>query len=707
MPISFPFSVTWRTTLLPALASVVLCSALPAGAHLDKAYWHDAGPASHNPQWMLTINPAKTLSDLSLPGTHDSGTYPGIGGPNTRTQTMTIREQLDSGIRWMDIRLKHFDPRALRNCNDNYSSPNCRVLVFHGGFDQLLVFENNVLQPTIAFLRDNPSEMVMMRIAKEFSDCDCNPARVLNELFDKPAVLNGVATGQKYSDYLLGNSCPDVDKVEMGPVRALNAKPDPKSCKARGKLVIIDQYLGGLLAYSYRTQPGRSDVPPFPYITPGYGDIITIWDFHDKLWAPVKAHLTLANSVAPAPSYLYNAGIQHNGPGFPYFFASGHVTEGTGAARLSTGLVDGITADASTYPDFPRTGCVDSICTISFEGMNTLVADYLMHPQFHLAGSRVGIVNADFPGERLITSVASVNGGVSFNRPSFAYALTTANGKPYELGSWTNGTVTIKPVCSFPCTGDRTFITEDLPDGFTYTMTAAGQTVQIAATPVRIDLTRPTISAAATTPPAPNGWYTGNVVVRFSCADTGGSNVAECPPDQVLSQERIASSTVQYALDVAGNKSNPSNTVSVNIDKTPPTIAYKGNLGSYAPGQTIDIRCVAIDKESGIASTTCAHIRGPASSFGPGTHRFTANATDLVGRTGTGATSFTVVALPGDVTGDGIVDCRDLGAVKASYGQRTGMAAFDARADTNGDGMVDIRDLSFVAQKLPAGTTCP
>jgi hypothetical protein len=79
----------------------------------------------------------------------------------------------------------------------------------------------------------------------------------------------------------------------------------------------------------------------------------------------------------------------------------------------------------------------------------------------------------------------------------------------------------------------------------------------------------------------------------------------------------------------------------------------------------------------------------------------------VAGHTSTGSTSFTVVALPGDVTADGTVDCRDLAVVKASYGRRAGMAAFDARADTNGDGVVDIRDLSFVAQKLPAGTTCP
>ena len=106
------------------------------------------------------------------------------------------------------------------------------------------------------------------------------------------------------------------------------------------------------------------------------------------------------------------------------------------------------------------------------------------------------------------------------------------------------------------------------------------------------------------------------------------------------------------------------------------------------------------------ASTTCADIRGLASSFGPGTHRFGATAVDLAGNTGSGATSFTVTVLPGDLNADGSVDCRDLAIVTASFGKRSGAPGFDPRADTNGDGVIDVKDLAYVAQRLPAGMTC-
>jgi hypothetical protein len=65
-----------------------------------------------------------------------------------------------------------------------------------------------------------------------------------------------------------------------------------------------------------------------------------------------------------------------------------------------------------------------------------------------------------------------------------------------------------------------------------------------------------------------------------------------------------------------------------------------------------------------------------------------------------------VVAVPGDVNGDGVVDCVDLAIVKASFGKKTGQPGFDPRADVNHDGVVNILDLSFVAKQLPAGTVC-
>ncbi|KQW48236.1 hypothetical protein ASD88_25970 [Pelomonas sp. Root662] len=690
---------------LAAMPLVLMGAALlapsPALAHDDGAYWHESAAAARNPQWMLTLGAAKKLTELSLPGTHDSGTYPGVGGDIAQTQTMPIRAQLDSGVRYLDIRLKYYDPFALRNCNDTYTSANCEMLVFHGGVNMFLPFEAGVLRPTLAFLKANPSELVIMRIAKETADCDCNPGPALNTLLEREAVLDGAFTGQKYSDYLLRSSCPAPDQLSLGVVRPLNAKPDPTSCDARGKLLILDQYLGGTLAANHYYR--HNGLLSFASAT--FETLRNNWDLYDRLWLPTKGHLAAAAKSTVMTDFYFN-GIGGANGGFPYFFASGHANPATGAARLSTGLVDGISANASTYPDFPRTSCGLGLCTISFEGMNTLVADYLLRPEFHLGNPRVGIVSADFPGARLITAVASVNKGVSFNRPTFGYTLVTPDSRRYDPGTWTNRQVVITPHCDVVCVANRAVVSDDAPNGVSYTLSGGGHSVSFTTSPIRIDPKPPTITAAATTPPGASGWHTANVVVRFSCADTGGSGVADCPGDLVLSKEGTVTSGLKFALDVAGNKSDASNIVTVKIDKTPPAVVYRGNLGSYAPGQTVDIKCEAMDKDSGVASTTCADIRGAASSFGPGSHRYSATAADVAGNTGSGTASFTVVAMPGDINFDGAIDCGDQAIVKAAFGRRVGMPGFDARADVNGDGVVDIRDLSFIAQKLPAGTTC-
>jgi hypothetical protein len=65
-----------------------------------------------------------------------------------------------------------------------------------------------------------------------------------------------------------------------------------------------------------------------------------------------------------------------------------------------------------------------------------------------------------------------------------------------------------------------------------------------------------------------------------------------------------------------------------------------------------------------------------------------------------------VTGVPGDVNGDGVVNCADVALVRAAYGSNIGKSNYNPSADFNGDGFVNILDLQFVVQQLPAGTTC-
>jgi hypothetical protein len=175
----------------------------------------------------------------------------------------------------------------------------------------------------------------------------------------------------------------------------------------------------------------------------------------------------------------------------------------------------------------------------------------------------------------------------------------------------------------------------------------------------------PTTTATVTPGPNLNGWNNSDVSVGLSAVDyDGGTGVtqvayklsgAESGGDTVIgssvqipiSAEGVTTLTYS-ARDNAGNQ-EAEKALTIRIDRTPPTLAYTGNAGTYTVDQLVNITCTATDDTSGIASHTCQDISGPAFSFPLGIHNFSATAVDKAGNEGSGATSFTV-----QVTADGL-----------------------------------------------------
>ena len=95
------------------------------------------------------------LSEMSIPGTHDSMTaadHPDNTCDNfvinrcCQTQDLTLRQQLESGIRFIDIRLKHEN-------ND---------FITHHDFITIGPTLKDVFEVLTSFLKDNPTETVIM-----------------------------------------------------------------------------------------------------------------------------------------------------------------------------------------------------------------------------------------------------------------------------------------------------------------------------------------------------------------------------------------------------------------------------------------------------------------------------------------------------------------------------------------------------------------
>jgi hypothetical protein len=152
---------------------------------------------------------------------------------------------------------------------------------------------------------------------------------------------------------------------------------------------------------------------------------------------------------------------------------------------------------------------------------------------------------------------------------------------------------------------------------------------------VLVDKTAPTAAPVASA----TGWSSSDVTVSWNWTDGGsGIDAANCTQSTTSVGEGTLTLTSTCA-DVAGNSASQS--VTVQVDKTAPTITYSGPT-SYTVDQTVSISCTASDALSGVASSTCADASGAAWSYGLGTHSLSASATDNAGNTGSGSTTFTV-----------------------------------------------------------------
>ncbi|MER5359194.1 phosphatidylinositol-specific phospholipase C [Streptomyces sp. NPDC002785] len=141
-----PYTGTRRNFLVGALAATatILSGAAPAGAVTRQALTTQ--------DWMGTIPGTTALPLLTIPGSHDSGAR--YGGPWTECQSTTIADQLNSGLRFLDVRC--------RVTGDSFA-------IHHGASYQNLMF-GDVLGACWDFLAAHPTETVLMRVKQEYSE---------------------------------------------------------------------------------------------------------------------------------------------------------------------------------------------------------------------------------------------------------------------------------------------------------------------------------------------------------------------------------------------------------------------------------------------------------------------------------------------------------------------------------------------------------
>lgn len=115
------------------------------------------------------INPKIKLYKMTIPGTHDSATYSISEGKccssAARTQRLSIYEQLNHGVRFLDIRYGGDGSKSIHG-----------VRVMHGPFAGNSLLEN--IKQIRKFLDENPNEFIIARFKEERSKQLSNKTRV-------------------------------------------------------------------------------------------------------------------------------------------------------------------------------------------------------------------------------------------------------------------------------------------------------------------------------------------------------------------------------------------------------------------------------------------------------------------------------------------------------------------------------------------------
>lgn len=191
-----------KRKLLSRMIALVLCTILTFGTAFDAfANYVTAsliGNSVSSAKWMSQISDDASIANLSLPGTHDSATKyiaTPIAGAWTTTQNLTITEQLNAGVRYLDLRLA-YDTSVDGNAKLVHSDIVCK-----DGNGNILTLKA-VFNDLYKFLDTNPTEAIVVSVKRDSGDYPYELANAVETLIN-----------QNLAHWFTGYNAPTLGKV--------------------------------------------------------------------------------------------------------------------------------------------------------------------------------------------------------------------------------------------------------------------------------------------------------------------------------------------------------------------------------------------------------------------------------------------------------------------------------------------------------------
>jgi 1-phosphatidylinositol phosphodiesterase len=265
-----------RTTFHLAVAFLLMLTAVSPAARADdvRSYNTDEYPETLHNDWMKWVPDDANLTEMSLPGTHD--TMSRYGGGIPETQSMSLRSQLNAGIRVIDIRCRHIE--------DVFA-------IHHGTVFQNAYFGTDVLKVCHDFLQDNPTETILMRVSTEGVPDEKDCTRSFNDTFRwyRDQTSYGSVVWSPYSDYLT--------------VGSTNYLRTPRLGEVRGKVVIRQTEFDGEDSYGLRSDGIRAT--DYVEHVQDLWNLGGTWDLDDK-WDYIKSFFRYTDGDVSSFTGRYN-----------------------------------------------------------------------------------------------------------------------------------------------------------------------------------------------------------------------------------------------------------------------------------------------------------------------------------------------------------------------------------------------------------------
>ena len=149
-----------RIILAASFATVGLVSAILGFSGALNAHTYNSSFVKMTSTWMKEVKDGTKIREMDIPGSHDTMALRSIADLSGQCQNLTLKEQLELGVRFLDIRLVK-DHHYLK--------------AMHGFIDQKEKFDS-ISETVTSFLKKNPSEFIIMSIKEEVDPDKCDPA---------------------------------------------------------------------------------------------------------------------------------------------------------------------------------------------------------------------------------------------------------------------------------------------------------------------------------------------------------------------------------------------------------------------------------------------------------------------------------------------------------------------------------------------------